>query len=208
MTTAGSSGLLIELEGKPERKFWWKLLKSPGQSLMSRKERFSLRTSLGCQRRGTTLSIKGGWFLAWTSLPFLPLSNGLHVQLVEIRKPVSKNLNSYFIKPLQNTKTQIILLADCSNSVTEREWRKLWLLGQTDIFGYNHHVKKQQCLNGRQYLLDIKRLSCPRKEKHQSPADSAKPIERVGLRHTWGTHPVDPLMMGDMGGCQGAGGPG
>lgn len=58
--------------------------------------------------------------MAWISLPFLPLSNGLHVQLMEIRKPVSKNPKSYFIKPLQNTKTQIILLADCSNSVSQK----------------------------------------------------------------------------------------
>ena len=43
-----------------------------------------------------------------------------HVQLIESRKPVSKNPKSYFTKSLQNTKAQILLFEDCSISVSQK----------------------------------------------------------------------------------------
>lgn len=127
---------------------------------MSQKERSSLRTSLGCQRRGATLSMKEGWFLARISLHFLPLSNVLHVHFMEKRKPVSTNPKSYFIKPLQNMKAQIILsiFEDCSNSVSQKgSGDDFGFLGNLRYSAISHQVKKQQCLNGRPYLLDTKR---------------------------------------------------
>ena len=73
------------------------------------------------------------------------------------------------------------------------------LLEEPGILGHIHQVEKQQCLRGRQHSLESQeRLWCPRKEKHQSPADCAKPKTGWGS----GTHedtPVDPLMMGDRG---------
>lgn len=89
---AGGSGVLNEREGEPESSGGGYGSLLGDHSCQEKKDPVS-RWSLGCQRRGATLSMKEEyerrvWCLAWISLASLSFFNGLHVPLTESRKPV------------------------------------------------------------------------------------------------------------------------
>lgn len=103
--------------------------------------------------------------------------------LMESRKPASKNSKSCFTKSLKNTKAQITLLTDCSNSVSQK--------GRGGDFAF---------------LRNLVYLAIPTKWSSSSapgagwiPRETLLPTEgetsessrfchtlRVRLRHTWG----------------------
>lgn len=141
--------------------------------------------------------MKRGWFLAQNSLPSLcPRTHSLMPlmsNLKESRKPASKNSKSCFTKSLKNTKAQITLLTDCSNSVSQKG-RGGDFLEESGVFGHPHQVKKQQCPRGG---LDTKRDSAAHGRRNIR-VQQILPNSQGEAQAHMGTHSVDPLVMGDM----------
>lgn len=202
----GGSGLLSELVGKPEKKFWWRLLKSPGRSFMSRKERSSLRTKVIVRMEGRPWVWKG--VRSWTESLCHPfLFSGLHVQLMESRKPESKNPKSNFTECLQNTESQITPFEDCSVSQKGRggNFSSLGNLVYLAVSTSEEAAmpEGQAALSGYQERLLPKEGEASESSRfYQSHRQSG------AQAHTGNTACWPSLVAGDLGGRQGSGGPG
>lgn len=166
---------------------------------MPRKDRSSLRVKSWLSEVRDNLGMKGDWCLALIALSPSRSSMAFFPDYRVRRKPVSKNLKSCFTKALLNTKAQVILRAALTvchrrkrGEGTSAPWR-IWCTLPHPPSGEAASAEPQTALMRIPVRASPERHWCPRKEKHQWPADSAKPTGRVGLRHTWETHPIGPF---------------